>query len=295
MGGWGVISRLMVVGALALGSFAPAAVRAQEAPAQQATPPAAQPAISAPAPADEAAAKLQAAAANPIASLVSIPFQYNVNFNTGPYRLAQQVLNAQPVIPSQLGGGRTWVSRIVTPLIVQPALAPNSGMQVGLGDINPQFFYVPKQGEVMLGYGPTMLLPTGTSPAVGSGKWGLGPDAVIVITQKNVVYGLLVNNLWSVAGDSSRAAVNQGLYQGFSSWTLPHGVSIGITSTSTVNWNAPGTNKWTVPIGPTFNQLVKMGDGMGQIGGAIFWNAVRPQYGSTFTVRLVLNLLSPAK
>lgn len=281
--------------ALALAGLTTGAARAQESPSP--APAASAPAASAPPSTDDAAAaaKLQAAAANPIASLVSIPFQYNVNFNTGPYRLAQQVLNVQPVIPSQLGGGRTWISRIIVPLISQPALAPNSGSQVGLGDINPQFFYVPKQGEVMLGFGPTFLLPTGTSAAVGSGKWAIGPDAVVVISQKNVVYGLLANNLWSVAGDPARSPVNQGLYQGFGSWSLPHGLSIGVTSTSTVNWNAPGSNKWNVPIGPTINQLMKMGGGMGQIGGAIFWNAVRPQYGSTFTARLVLNLLSPAK
>lgn len=243
------------------------------------------------------AQNLQAQAANPIASLVSIPFQYNANFNYGLYRRTQQVLNIQPVIPTDLGSGHTWVSRIVTPLVALPAIAPGVGSQVGLGDLNPQFFYVPRQGNVMVGYGPTFLFPTGTSQWVGQGKWGVGPDAVIVITVPHKsVYGLLVNNIWSVAGDPTRPDVNQALFQGFYSWTLPHGFTIGLTSTSTATWNAPGSNKWTVPFGPTFSQLMRFGQGMGgQLGGSFFWNAVRPQYGSTWTARFVVTILQPAK
>jgi hypothetical protein len=289
------LRKAVLFGTLVLG----AAFSTRPALAQTATPapsPSASPSAETPAQSAAEAQKLQALAANPIASLVSIPFQYNMNFNYGIYRGTQQVLNVQPVIPTDLGGGHTLVSRIVTPFIGLPAIAPNVGSQIGLGDLNPQFYYVPKQGTVMVGYGPTFVFPTGTSQWVGQGKWAIGPDAVIVVSQKNVVYGLLANNVWSVAGDPSRASVNQALFQGFSSWSLAHGLSVGVTSTTTVNWNAPGANKWTVPIGPTIFQLMKFGEGMGgQIGGAIFWNAVRPQYGSTWTARIQLTILQPAK
>ncbi|MBV8198636.1 MAG: neuromedin U [Candidatus Eremiobacteraeota bacterium] len=287
--------KAMLLGMLVLG----AALSIQPAFAQEATPspsPSALPAAETPAQSEAQAQKLQALAANPIASLVSIPFQYNLNFNYGIYRRTQQLLNIQPVIPTDLGNGHTFVSRIVTPFIGLPALAPNVGPQIGVGDLNPQFYYVPKQGSVMVGYGPTFVFPTGTSQWVGQGKWSVGPDAVIVITQKNVVYGLLANNVWSVAGDPSRANVNQALFQAFSSWSLAHGLSVGVTSTTTANWEAAGSNKWNVPIGPTIFQLMKFGPGMGgQIGGAIFWTAVRPQYGSTWTARIQMTILQPAK
>lgn len=281
--------------ALSLAILSGTRVSAQESPQPPA--PAASPTEEPPAQQEADAEKLQAAAANPIASLVSIPFQYNANFNYGFYRGTQQVLNIQPVIPTDLGGGRTWVSRVIMPLVALPALAPGVGQQVGLGDINPQFFYVPNQGNVMLGYGPTFVLPTATSQWVGQGKWSAGPDAVIVVTvPQRAVYGLLVNNVWSFAGNPARANVNQALFQGFYNWTLPRGFTVGLTSTTTANWNAPGSNKWTVPIGPTFSQLMKFGVGMGgQVGGALFWNAVRPQYGGTWTARFVVTILQPAK
>lgn len=283
--------------AFLLAAMFPIAAVAQ-APPSPAPAPAASPAAASPAAAPGDAAKdaaLQAAAANPIASLISVPFQYNANFNYGAYRQTQQVLNVQPVIPTSLGGGATLISRIIVPFVALPAIAPGVGSQVGLGDINPQFFYVPKQGAVMLGFGPTFLLPTGTSQWVGSGKWGVGPNAVVVISGKGVVYGLLANNIWSVAGDPTRTAVNQALYQAFSSWTLARGWSVGVTSTSTANWNAPGTNKWNVPIGPTFSKLIKSGDTTSQLGGAVFWNAIRPAGGATWTARMVWTLLYPTK
>jgi hypothetical protein len=280
---------------LSIAALSPFAVVAQSTPGPSPSP------VTAPAAPDSAAsdaakaAALQAAAANPIASMVSVPFQYNLNFNYGPYRQTQQVLNVQPVIPTDLGGGHTLISRIVTPLVALPALGPGVGPQVGLGDLNPQFFYVPKQGAVMLGYGPALLLPTGTSQWVGSGKWGIGPTAVVVVSGKGVVYGVLANNIWSVAGDPSRAAVNQALYQLFSSWTLQRGWSVGVTTTTTVNWNAAGSNKWNVPLGPTFSKLVRSGDTTSQIGGAFFWNTVRPAGGATWTARMVWTLLYPTK
>ena len=281
-----------------LAALMPVAAAAQTAP--DASPaPAASPGATAPAQpaatesAAQKAADLQAAAANPIASMISVPFQYNANFSYGPYKGIQQVLNVQPVIPTNLGGGHTWISRIVTPFVALPQIAPNVGPQVGLGDINPQFFYVPKQGAVMLGYGPTLLLPTATSVWTGQGKWGAGPTAVIVVSSKKVVYGFLANNIWSFAGNAERANVNQALYQAFTSFTLPKGWSLGATSTTTVNWNAPGNNKWTVPLGPTFSKLMTSGGTTSQLGGAIFVNLVHPAGGPTWTARAFWTLLYP--
>ena len=37
---------------------------------------------------------------NPVADLISLPFQNNTNFNYGPLKGTQDILNIQPVIPS---------------------------------------------------------------------------------------------------------------------------------------------------------------------------------------------------
>jgi hypothetical protein len=43
--------------------------------------------------------ELQKKSQNPIADLVSVPFESNTNFNTGPFNRTQEVFNIQPVVP----------------------------------------------------------------------------------------------------------------------------------------------------------------------------------------------------
>jgi hypothetical protein len=244
--------------------------------------------------ADKAEA-IQKAAANPIGSLISIPFQYNLNFKVGEFGHTQQVLNVQPVVPVDLGAGHTLVVRVIQPLIAQPQLSSTTGSSVGIGDMNPQLFYVPKNGPTMLGFGPALVFPTASNATMGQGKWSVGPNAVIVVTRPSTLYGFLVNNVWSFAGDAGRTPVNQLFAQPFFNWTLPKGLTVGIQSQSTANWEAAGNQKWTVPIGPTITQLVPLGTGLGQIGAAAFWNAVHPYQAGTFTARAVFVILMPAK
>ena len=42
---------------------------------------------------------LAKAAQNPIADMISVPFQNNFNFHVGPHNQLQDILNIQPVIP----------------------------------------------------------------------------------------------------------------------------------------------------------------------------------------------------
>src|SRR3954454_21439019 len=61
-------------------------------------------------------------AQNPIADLISVPFQDNVDFGVGARGRTQNVLNFQPVIPFKIGGGWNLITRTITPVIHQPSL-----------------------------------------------------------------------------------------------------------------------------------------------------------------------------
>jgi len=56
----------------------------------------------------ELAKKLQ----NPIGDLYSIPFQNNTNFNAGPNKGAQDILNIQPVIPIHINENWNVITRL---------------------------------------------------------------------------------------------------------------------------------------------------------------------------------------
>ena len=85
---------------------------------------------------------LQRQSQNPIADLVSLPFQSNTNFNTGPFNRTQEVLNIQPVVPMHLNDDWNLISRTIIPLISQPNPLFDSSTN-GIGDITQSLFLSP--------------------------------------------------------------------------------------------------------------------------------------------------------
>jgi hypothetical protein len=74
---------------------------------------------------------------NPVANLISVPFQNNFNFGIGPNDATQWVLNVQPVIPITLNKDWNLITRTIIPIINQPSPAAGIPSAFGLGDINP--------------------------------------------------------------------------------------------------------------------------------------------------------------
>ncbi len=123
---------------------------------------------------------LAKAAQNPIADMISVPFQSNFNFHVGPHEQLQYVLNIQPVVPISLNDEWNLITRWITPVISQPPLTITGDREFGLGDINPSFFFSPKQPThgIIWGIGPTVVFPTGTDKTLTAGKYSLGPTFV---------------------------------------------------------------------------------------------------------------------
>ena len=69
-----------------------------------------------PSPEDEDLAKKSQ---NPIADMVSLPFQSNTNFNTGRFNRTQEELNIQPVVPLHISADWNMISRTIIPVINQ--------------------------------------------------------------------------------------------------------------------------------------------------------------------------------
>ncbi len=80
---------------------------------------------------------LAKAAQNPVANMISVPFQNNFNFGVGPDNATQYILNVQPVIPFAVSEDWNLVTRTIVPIINQPSPAPGIPSAAGLGDINP--------------------------------------------------------------------------------------------------------------------------------------------------------------
>jgi hypothetical protein len=207
----------------------------------------------------DSAADLAKKLSNPVASLISVPFQNNFDFDAGQHNNKNRyTLNIQPVIPTSLSENWNLITRIIVPVIYQEELAPGQGDNWGLGDINPTFFFSPKRpiGGWIIGAGPVFLLPTATDTALGTGKFGLGPSIVVLQQNGPWTYGILFNHIWSVAGDDNKPDVNQTFLQPFLAYNTKTGFGLTVQTESTYNWLL---SQWTIPIGLFASQVLKVG------------------------------------
>jgi hypothetical protein len=124
--------------------------------------------------------------ANPIASLVSVPFQFNWEQNVGPDELTRFILNVQPVMPFTMTENLNLIVRMIAPLISQPPLFDGGVAAFGMGDITTSFFVSPsKSTRLIWGAGPVVVLPSTSEPTLGSGKWSAGPTIVALKQEGN--------------------------------------------------------------------------------------------------------------
>jgi len=232
---------------------------------------------------------------NPVADLISIPFQNNMNFGLEPNHRTQNVLNIQPVIPFKLTDDWNLITRTIMPVIKQPDLRTTSDDTWGIGDINMSLFLAPaKSTGLIWGVGPILQFPTGSDEVVSSRKWAAGPAGVGLYMNGPWVVGLLANNIWSYAGNNDRKDVSQFLAQYFVNYNLPNAWYLSAAPIITANWEAEGKgNQWTVPVGGGFGKVFRIGKLPFNGSVAAFANVVRPDGAADWTLRLQLAILLP--
>lgn len=238
---------------------------------------------------------LAKAAQNPIAAMISLPFQNNTTFNAGPEKQTQNVLNIQPVIPVKLDDDWNLITRTIVPVISQPGFVPGQERVNGVGDTQVELFFSPaKPGKLIWGAGPILQLPTNSNQALGTNKWGIGPAVVLLKSEGHWLYGVVANNVWSFAGPGDAASINQMLVQYFINYNFEEGWYATSSPDITANWKASHNDRWTVPIGGGFGKIFKIGGQPmnGQI--QAFYNVVSPDnVGGNWTIRAQLQLLFP--
>lgn len=226
---------------------------------------------------------------NPVADLISVPFQMNFNFGGGVnipeshplmrllpspinrlaahlnYKFSEErrdqafrfLMNVQPVVPISLSDDWNVISRTILPVIAQDDELGTSS-QGGLGDTTQSFFLSPKSTEPFIwGAGPVFLLPTATDHnTLGANRWGMGPTGVILKQHGPWTYGVLANHIWSFARDDSRNEINATYLQPFLTYTTKTATSIIFNTESTYDWI---DHQWTVPVYAGVGQIVKLG------------------------------------
>jgi len=202
--------------------------------------------------ADELAKQTQ----NPVASLISLPLQGNWDFGLGERDGASTLLNILPVMPFGITESTNVILRVIMPLASQPG---SDGVRInGLGDVVATAFFSPIQpGRITWGAGPVFLLPSATSFALGSEKFGVGPSVVALAQPGPWTVGMLFNHIWSVSGANDRDDVNSTFLQPFANYNLGDGLSVGVSMEATGNWEAD--EAWTAPLLFTASKVTLLG------------------------------------
>lgn len=243
--------------------------------------------------AQESPEELAKKLSNPIASLISVPFQGNYDNGYGPDDGDKYYVNVQPVIPFTLNENWNVISRTILPIAWQNDIAGPSGDQFGLGDTTQSFFFSPKQpaGGIIWGAGPVFLLPTATDDLLGGDKWGAGPTAVVLKQDGPWTVGALTNHVWSFAGEGDRNDISSTFLQPFVSYTTKNAWTFTLNTESTYDWEGEA---WSVPINFTVAKLVKIDkQPISLTAGVRYW-AESPDNGPDgFGARLAITFLFP--
>jgi hypothetical protein len=232
---------------------------------------------------------------NPVADLISVPFQYNMSFETGPKAKTQGILNIQPVIPISLNKDWNFIARPIVPLMEQPPFKDGQKRNHGLGNVQFQGFFSPKEkvGDWILGFGPALEFPTNSGPddRFGEDNWSAGPAFVALQMKGPWVYGGLVTQLWSYHGNDPET--NRMLFQPFINYNMKDGWYLTSSPIITADWTAHESNRWTIPIGGGVGRVFHVGKQAMNAQTQVFYNLESPSGGGDWGLRFQLQFLFP--
>ena len=208
--------------------------------------------------AQDDAAELAKKLANPIASLVSVPFQNNTDYGIGTLKGSRNTMNVQPVVPITLSKNLNLIARWVQPIITQYNITGVGEKQNGFGDAVVSAFLSPSNTKngFTWGAGPVFLVPVASAKSLATKQFGIGPTAVALKQVNGWTIGGLLNQIWRVSGGENRPEVNQFFAQPFLAYNWKSGAGLGANLEWTHNWTAKTDVLW---LNPTISGVTSLG------------------------------------
>ena len=213
---------------------------------------------------DQSAAALAQEASNPFASSWALQLLQNNNWTEmarGDDRV-QSNLQFQPLLSLRLTGKQGLIIRPVVTIVNSVPHFDQSGRNertAGFGD-SVLAFALPRPffgGRLMVGAGPTFILPTASTNLLSQDTWQVGPDAgAVLLGQHFISYGF-VQQWFKVGGEGRDTNQMSGTFN--FTYLFENGWTFGTQPTLAVDWKARGGERGTFGIGPQVGKMCKCG------------------------------------
>jgi len=215
---------------------------------------------------DQSAAALAQEASNPFASSWALQLLQNNNWTEMPlgedrYRV-QSNLQFQPLLSLRLTEKQGLIVRPVVTIVNSVPHFDQSGRNertAGFGD-TVLAFALPRPffgGRLMVGAGPTFILPTASTNLLSQDAWQVGPDAGAVLLGKHFISYGFVQQWFKVGGEGRDTNQMSGTFN--FTYLFDNGWTFGTQPTLAVDWKARGGERGTFGIGPQVGKMCKCG------------------------------------
>jgi len=247
---------------------------------------------------------------NPLGKLWLLFIQNDYTSYDGDYvnnRIGQNTTLIQPVMPFQLTENVKLIFRPVIPINsfeTVDSIVPNGpigsnpdrddfdvGLQreYGLGDIVLwTAFATNEMAEPpnIYGVGITTMLDTASEKELGTGQNSMGPMALAIHIDDSWIYGVVAQHWWSFDEDKDRDDVSLTDIQYIGRYRLSKDTNIGFSPNIRYNWEADGSDRWTIPIGIGADTMIKMGSLPVKIGMEVYHYVKQPdKFGPDWQIR----------
>ena len=262
----------------------------------------AQPSTASPPSGEQSAAAMAQEASNPFASSWALQLLQNNNWTEMPggddQTRLQSNLQFQPLLNLRLTEKQGLIIRpIVTIVNSVPHLDQRGQTErtAGFGD-TVLAFALPRSlfgGRLMVGAGPTFILPTASTDLLSQDTWQMGPDAGAVLLGRNFITYAFIQQWFKIGGDGRDTNQMNGTFN--FAYLFENGWTLGTQPTLSVDWKAPGGERGTFGIGPQVGKMCKCGGTPTLFQLQVLYYPVRPSVaGPKWNIQLQVTPTIPA-
>jgi len=233
---------------------------------------------------------------NPFANLFQVQIENDFGFGGDTGDRLQYEMTLRPVIPININNSWNLITRSTFSVSSMPESDSGAGRITGASDLATEFYFSPdKANPFFWGFGPVLGIPTASDISLGTGKWTLGPGFAVIKQTEHWQYGVLVNHVWSFAGDKNRGNVSSTFIQPGLYYTWGNGWTLGLDAESTYDSMAAPGERWTVPVQASITRVTNLPRLPISLSLGVIPYAVAPAGSPSISVNFTIALLFPRK